>query len=75
MEPEIQPWVVAGRIGAILGMGLTLSLGILFLLGAIWTWGIGMLLLMLPFAGLMIAVERSDAAKAMTGMPPPALEP
>ena len=73
--PEIQPWVVAGRIAAILGMGLTISLGILFLLGAIWVWAIALMLLTLPFFALMIAVERSKAAKAMTGRPPAALDP
>ena len=73
--PEIQPWVVAGRIAAILGMGLTISLAILFLLGAIWVWGIAMLVLTLPFFTLMVGVERSKAAKAMTGKPPAALEP
>ena len=73
--PEIQPWVVVGRIVAILGMGLTISLGILFLLGAIWVWGIALMLLTLPFFALMIGVERSKAAKAMTGVPPAALDP
>lgn len=73
--PEIQPWVIAGRITGILGMGLTISIGILFLLGGIWTWGLGALALTLPFLALMIGVERSKAAKAMTGQPPPALDP
>ena len=73
--PEIQPWVVAGRIAAILGMGLTISLAILFFLGAIWGWGIALLVLTLPFFALMVGVERSKAAKAMTGKPPAALEP
>ena len=73
--PEIQPWVVVGRIAAILGMGLTISLGILFLLGAIWVPGIIALALALPFFALMVGVERSKAARAMTGKPPPSLEP
>ena len=72
--PEIQPWVVAGRIAAILGMGLTISVGILFLLGGIWLWGLGALALTVPFFLLMLGVERSKAAKAMTGKPPSALE-
>ena len=72
--PEIQPWVVAGRIAAILGMGLTISVGILFLLGGIWLWGLGALVLTVPFFLLMLAVEHSKAAKAMTGKPPSALE-
>jgi len=73
--PEIQPWVVAGRITAIIGMGLTISVGILLLLGALWVPGIIALVLTLPFFGLMIGVERSKAARSMTGKPPPALEP
>lgn len=75
MQPEIQPWVVVGRIAAILGMGLTISLAILFLLGGIWIWGIIMAFLTVPFFVLMIGVERSKAARAMTGIPPSALEP
>ena len=73
--PEIQPWVVVGRIAAILGMGLTISIGILLLLGAIWLPGVVALLLTLPFFALMIGVERSKAARSMTGEPPGATEP
>ena len=73
--PEIQPWVVAGRIAAILGMGLSISLGILLLLMPQWLWGILALAMTAPFFVLMIGVERSKAARAMTGKPPAALEP
>ena len=73
--PEIQIWVVVARIVAILGMGLTIALGILFLLGGIWLWGVGAFLLSVPFFALMFGVERSKAAQAMTGKPPTALEP
>jgi ABC-type Na+ efflux pump permease subunit len=72
--PEIQPWVVTGRITGIIGMGLTISLGILFLLGALWVPGVVALLLTVPFFVLMVAVERSKAARAMSGKPPAALE-
>lgn len=75
MQPEIQPWVIAGRITGILGMGLTISIGILLLLGAIWVPGLVTLALTVPFVGLMRVVERSKAARAMTGKPPAALEP
>jgi len=73
--PEIQPWVVAGRIASILGMGLCLALAILFLLMPNWLFGIGALILTVPFFFLMLAVERSKAAQAMSGMPPATLEP
>jgi hypothetical protein len=73
--PEIHPWVVVGRIAAILGMGLTISIGILLLLGAIWLPGIVALLLTVPFFVLMVGVERSKAARSMTGKPPGATEP
>lgn len=73
--PEIEPWVVAGRIAAIIGMGLTISLGILFLLGALWLPGIISIALTVPFFALMVRVERSKAAQRMTGKPPAALEP
>jgi hypothetical protein len=73
--PEIQPWVVAGRIAAIIGMGLSISLAILFLLGALWLPGTVAAILAVPFFVMMVAIERSKAAKAMTGKPPTALEP
>ena len=72
--PEIHPWVVAGRIAAILGMGLTISIGILLLLGALWVPGVVALALTAPFFALMIGVERSKAARSMTGKPPDAIE-
>jgi hypothetical protein len=72
---EIQPWVVAGRITAILGMGLSISVGILLLLVPQWLWGSVALALTVPFFLLMLAVERSKAARSMTGKPPAALEP
>jgi hypothetical protein len=68
--PEIQPWVVAGRIAAILGMGLSISLGILLLLMPEWLWGTLAFAMTAPFLALMIAVERSKAAQSMTGKPP-----
>jgi ABC-type Na+ efflux pump permease subunit len=73
--PDIQPWVVVGRIAAIIGMGLAISLAILFFLGALWLPAIVSTALVLPFVALMVGVERSKAARAMTGRPPPALEP
>lgn len=72
--PEIQPWVVAGRITGIIGMGLTISLGILFLLGALWVPGVIALVLTVPFVVLMVTVERSKAAQSMSGKPPAAFE-
>jgi hypothetical protein len=73
--PEIHPWVVAGRIASIIGMGLTISIGILLLLGALWLPGIIALALTVPFFALMLGVERSKAARSMTGKPPGAVEP
>jgi hypothetical protein len=73
--PEIRPWVVVGRIASIIGMGLTISIGILLLLGALWLPGIIALALTIPFVALMLGVERSKAAQSMTGKPPGAIEP
>ena len=73
--PEIHPWVVVGRITAMIGMGLTLSVGILLLLGALWAPAVIALLLTVPFFVLMLGVERSKAARSMTGKPPDAIEP
>ena len=72
--PDIHPWVVAGRITGIIGLGLTISIGVLLLLGAIWVPGMIALLLALPFFALMVIVERSKAAQEMSGKPPTALE-
>lgn len=73
--PEIHPWVVAGRIAAILGMGLSISIGILLLLIPEFVWGTIALAMAIPFFLLMVGVERSKAAQSMTGKPPTALEP
>ena len=75
MQAEFVPWVVAGRIAAVIGMGLAGSLGILFLLGAYWLWGVTALGVAALFFGMMMLVERSQAAQSMSGKPPAALEP
>jgi hypothetical protein len=67
--------VVAGRIAAILGMGLSISVGILLLLVPEWLWGTVALAMTIPFFALMVMVERSKAARAMTGKPPTAPNP
>jgi uncharacterized membrane protein len=73
--PGIQPWVVAGRVTAILGMGLSISLAILFLLGSIWLWGAVFVVLSVLFGVGMVAIERSKAAQAMLGKGAAPLEP
>lgn len=75
MQADIQPWVVVGRITAILGMGLALSISILLYLGAIWLWATIALVVGGLFFGMMVLVERSKAARSMSGRPPAALEP
>lgn len=72
MAGEIVPWVVVGRIAAVIGMGLAASVGILFLLGAYWLWGAVALGVAALFVGMMMLVERSKAAQSMSGKPPAA---
>lgn len=56
-EVHISPLVVVGRILAVIGMALSVSLGIFLLLGGLWTVGAIILLAFFPFFGLLFSVE------------------
>lgn len=67
MNSPVTPWVLAGRIFSILGMGLTAALAILLFIIPAWWWALGMTLAFFPFFGLIVLVERYSAAHGLIG--------
>ena len=65
------PYVLAGRIFSILGMGLTAACAILLFIIPAWFWGAVMALAFIPFLGLIFLVERYSAAHGLIGPEPP----
>ena len=58
MGPGVPPYVLGARIVSIMGMSLSLSLGLLFLIGGWWLiCGIA-LIAFLPSLGVLVFVER-----------------
>lgn len=55
---RISPFVVAGRILAVIGMALSVSLGVFLLVGGVWIVGLAVLAAFLPFFALLFLVER-----------------
>lgn len=67
MHSPVTPYVLAGRILAIIGMGFTAAVAILFLVGAFWFWAILALAAFVPFLGLIVLVERYQARHGLIG--------
>jgi hypothetical protein len=67
MNSPVTPFVLAGRILAILGMGFTAAVSILFFVGAFWWWAIGAAIAFIPFFALIVIVEKYQSAKGMIG--------
>ena len=63
----ISPWVVGGRIVSIIGMSFAAAVGILGLVGPIWSWAIVGGILFWPFFGLIVFVERVSTKKGWIG--------
>ncbi|MGI8550188.1 MAG: hypothetical protein ACR2PL_05210 [Dehalococcoidia bacterium] len=57
---RIPRYIIAGRIIFVTGLSFALALGIFFLLGGYWLFGIVAALCALPFVGLMFAIERGQ---------------
>jgi hypothetical protein len=53
MHTPVTPWVLAGRIFAIIGMAFTAACAILFLVVPLWWWALGSALAFAPFFLLM----------------------
>jgi uncharacterized membrane protein YphA (DoxX/SURF4 family) len=64
MNSAVTPYVLAGRILAIIGMGFTAAVTILFLVGAFWLWAAVALAAFVPFLGLIVLVERYQSRHA-----------
>lgn len=67
VNSPVTPWVLAGRIVAITGMGLTAALAILAFVAPFWFWGLGFTLAFFPFFGLIVLVERWQSQHGMIG--------
>lgn len=67
MNSAVTPYVLAGRIFSIMGMGLTSALAILFFVGGFWIWGAGATAAFFPFFGLIAMVERWQSKHGMIG--------
>ena len=67
MNTPVTPYVLAGRIFAIIGMAFFSAVAILFFVGGFWLWGLGATLLFFPFLGLIVLVERYQSAHGMIG--------
>lgn len=71
MNTPVTPYVLAGRIFSILGMGLTAACAILLFIIPEWFWGSVMAVAFFPFLGLIFLVERYSGAHGLIGPEPP----
>lgn len=67
MNTPVTPYVLAGRIFSIIGMGFTAACAILFLIIPEWWWALGSAAAFFPFFGLIVLVERFQAQHGMIG--------
>ncbi len=67
MNSPVTPFILAGRILAILGMGFTAAVAILFLVGAFWWWALAAIAAFVPFLLLIVVVERLQARRGFIG--------
>jgi hypothetical protein len=67
MNSAVTPYVLAGRIFSILGMGLTSAMAILFFVGGFWIWGLGAVAAFFPFFVLIAMVERWQSRHGLIG--------
>lgn len=67
MNTQVTPYVLAGRILSIIGMGLTAACAILLALIPDWFWAIIMTLAFFPFLGLIVLVEHYSARHGLIG--------
>lgn len=67
MNSPVTPWVLAGRIVAITGMGFFAAVAILLFIIPEWLLGGLAALLFFPFFGLIVLVERWQSKHGMIG--------
>jgi hypothetical protein len=71
VNPPITPWVVAGRIISIIGMGFTAACAILLAIIPEWLLAGIAVLLFFPFLLMIVLVERYSAKHGLIGPPDP----
>ena len=73
MNTPVTPYVLAGRILAILGMGFSAASAILLAIIPSW-WALVAAAAFVPFVALIVAVERYSSRHGLIGPPdaPPA---
>lgn len=70
MNTPVTPYVLAGRIIAIIGMGFTAAAVILLLIIPSW-WALVALAAFCPFLAMIVLVERYSARHGLIGPEPP----
>ena len=68
--PPVTPYVLAGRILSILGMGFTAAAAILLAIIPSW-WALVAAGAFIPFFGLIVLVERYSSKHGLIGPPDP----
>jgi hypothetical protein len=67
MNSPVTPWVLAGRIFAIIGMAFFAAVAILLFIIPEWLLGLAATALFFPFFGLIVLVERYQSKHGMIG--------
>jgi hypothetical protein len=67
VNSPVTPWVLAGRIFAIIGMAFFSAVSILLLIIPEWLYGAIAGLLFFPFFGMIVLVERYQSKHGMIG--------
>ena len=69
VNSPVTPWVLAGRILAIIGMAFFAAVAILLFIIPEWLLGLAAAALFFPFFGLIVLVERYQSKHGMIGPP------
>jgi hypothetical protein len=67
MNTPVTPYVLAGRILSILGMGFTAAVAILLFLVPAWIWAFAATAAFFPFLGLIVLVEKYSSKNGLIG--------
>ena len=68
LKPPISPYVVTGRIIAIIGLSFFAAAGILLFIGGLVFWGVISILAVVPFLLMIIEIEKYSTAKGWIGI-------
>ena len=67
VNSPVTPWVLAGRIFAIIGMAFFAAVAILLFIIPEWLLGLAATALFFPFLGMIVLVERYQSKHGMIG--------